>query len=83
MYRLYYKPACPFSRKVLDFAEEAGISLDLRDVRDPEVLSELVELTSKQQIPFLVDTEQNVSMPESADIIEYLRKSHYSDHVSS
>ena len=38
--------------------------------------SELQEKSGSTQVPYLVDSEKNISMSESNDIIEYLRE-HY------
>jgi glutathione S-transferase len=77
MLTLYYKPTCPFCQRVLEMAENLQVDLDLQDVSDDEsVLAELIEKGGKKQVPFLVDTEKDVSMYESNDIIEHLRE-HY------
>lgn len=60
-------------------AENLGVKLDLRDVDESEeALAELVEKSGKRQVPFLVDTDKNVAMPESGDIIEYMRENYAS-----
>jgi len=77
MLTLYYKPSCPFCQRVLQMAENLHVEFDLRDVSDNETaLSELLEKGGKQMVPFLVDTEKDVSMYESSDIIDYIRE-HY------
>lgn len=56
-------------------AENLGVELDLRDVGESEeALAELIEKSGAQQVPFLVDTDRGVAMPESSDIIEYMRE---------
>lgn len=75
MLKLYYKPTCPFCQKVLQYADEAGIELDLMDiVDDPALADELIEKGGKRQVPFLVDEDNNKEMYESDDIISYLKK---------
>jgi glutaredoxin 2 len=37
---------------------------------------ELIKLGGKEQVPFLVDTEKNVKMYESEDIINYVRENY-------
>ena len=72
---LYYKPTCPFCQKVLGEAEEMGVSFDLRDISSDETNAEaLIEAGGKRQVPFLVDTDRDVSLYESDDIIAYLRE---------
>jgi glutathione S-transferase len=59
----------------MQMAENFNIELDLRDITESdEILAELVEKGGQQQVPFLVDTENGVSMYESNDIIDYLRE---------
>lgn len=75
MLTLYYKPTCPFCERVLQMAENLKVELDLKDVSEDETaLAELLEKGGKQQVPFLVDTERDVSMYESSDIIDYMRE---------
>lgn len=69
---LYYKPTCPFCAKVLDFMEEDGIELPLRNIlTDDAALKTLIEVGGKRQVPCLfIDGEP---LYESNDIIDYLR----------
>jgi len=63
--------------KVLAKAEELGVTFNLRDISsDPQAASELLEKGGKQQVPFLVDADNNVSMYESDDIIAYITQRH-------
>ncbi len=72
MYILYYKPTCPYCIRVVDFAEEQGIKLELKDINEPALREELIEKGGKAQVPYLVDHEAGKEMYESADIIGYL-----------
>ncbi|MEX0931054.1 MAG: glutathione S-transferase N-terminal domain-containing protein [Candidatus Paceibacterota bacterium] len=73
MLNLYYKPTCPFSKRVLAEAELLGIPLHLKDIKADEVLrEELIQKGGKKQTPFLEDTDTDIKMYESGDIIEYL-----------
>ena len=69
---LYYKPTCPFCAKVLDFMEEDGIELPLRNIlTDDAALKTLIEVGGKKQVPCLfID---GAPLYESNDIIDYLR----------
>lgn len=79
MLTLYYKPTCAFSQRVLQMADNFKVELDLRDVSDDEsALAELIEKGGQKQVPFLVDTEKDVSMYETNDIIDYLRENYAS-----
>lgn len=68
---LYKKDTCPFCLKVMGFARERGIDLEMRDVaKDPEALRELVEVGGKRQVPcLLIDGSP---LYESGDIVAYL-----------
>lgn len=75
MLTLYYKPSCPFCQRVIQVSENLKITLDLKDISDDEsALQELIAKGGKKQVPFLIDSERNVSMYESNDIIDYLRE---------
>lgn len=74
---LYFKTTCQYCRKVIDFAEANGISLEMRDVvLEPAHMERVIEEGGKRQVPYLVDDKEGVAMYESDDIIEYLR-THY------
>ena len=74
---LYYKPTCPYCVKVLDFANEHGISFELRDIVADDAHAEaLIARGGKRQVPYLIDEANGVEMYESNDIIEHLRAHH-------
>jgi glutathione S-transferase len=74
MLSLYYKESCPFCQRVLQMAENLGVEFDLKDIEaDEAIAAELVEKGGKRQVPYLVDTDKDVAMYESNDIIEYIR----------
>lgn len=78
MLTLFYKPTCPFCQRVLGEVEDMGLKLNLKDIStDPTSADELFEKGGKRQVPYLEDTDRDVSMYESGDIIDYL-KEHYS-----
>ncbi|MBP9760258.1 MAG: glutathione S-transferase N-terminal domain-containing protein [Candidatus Pacebacteria bacterium] len=74
MYILYTSPACPYCKKVEAFMHEQGIAYEERSIVNAEYRDELIDKGGKMQVPFLVDTEHTVSMYESDDMIEYLKK---------
>lgn len=79
MFTLYYKPSCPFCQRVLQVAENLGITFDLKDVSEDEALvDELIARGGKRMVPYLVDTKNGVEMYESQDIIDYI-KAHKDD----
>jgi glutaredoxin len=74
---LYYAPTCPFCIRVLRVIEELGIDVELRNVwADDKFREELVEARGRATVPVLRCTSRNLDrwMPESADIIRYLRE---------
>lgn len=73
MLKLYYKPTCPFCQKVLEVADELGVTFDLNDISDDDALAEeLIARGGKRQVPYLVDEARGVEMYESDDIIAYI-----------
>lgn len=78
---LYYYDACPFCRIVLREIERLGLEVERRDIwMDRQHRTDLVEARGRSTVPVLRiegdDGEAPVWMPESADIIEYLRTVH-------
>ncbi len=75
MFTLYYKPTCAFSQRVLQMAENFNAELELKDVSENEdFAAELLEKGGKNQTPFFVDSERNVALYESSDIVDHLRE---------
>lgn len=72
MFDLYISETCPYCRKVIDFLEENNIKYNKKNVIESENLNMLLKLGGKAQVPFLDDFENNISMYESDDIIEYV-----------
>lgn len=77
MLTLYIKTGCPFCHRVVDVGTELGISFDEKNIANDSVAAELISRGGKRQVPYLVDTKQNIEMYESEDIVAYL-KEHYS-----
>lgn len=69
---LYYRPTCPFCLRVLDIAHTLHVPLNLKNIEEQELHTELVTIGGISQVPFLVDKHTNILMYESSDIIEYL-----------
>ena len=77
MLNLYIKTYCPYSVRVLEANTVIQAPLTIFDTYVfPELKNELVTKGGKKQVPFLEDTDREVSMYESLDIIDYL-KAHY------
>ena len=69
---LYMLEACPYCKKVVENLEEHNLEFRSLDISNPVNLDELLVLGEKEQVPFLVDTENNVKMYESDEIIQYI-----------
>ena len=73
MFDLYISETCPYCRKVMNYLDENNIKYYKKDVSEPENLNMLIKLGGKSQVPFLDDKENDVSMYESDDIINYVK----------
>lgn len=75
MYKLYVKTGCPFCERVLDYASENNIPLQVKNIYNKEQnLEELLQIGGKHQVPFLLDESAGISLYESDDIVEYLKQ---------
>ena len=73
MLELFVLESCPYCKKVTDFLEKESIKYQKIDISNKESEESLIQIGGKRQVPFLVDTERNIQMYESNDIIEYLK----------
>ena len=56
-------------------SENLGVKLDFKDISESEAFAnEMLEKGGKRQTPFFVDTEKDLSLYESSDIIDYIRE---------
>lgn len=74
MLELYVMESCPYCKKVMSFLDENNISYSKMDISNRENYDALLNLGGMEQVPFLNDTENNVKMYESDDIIKYVSK---------
>ncbi len=74
MLTLYVKTGCRYCALVLSTITELGLIPTIKNVADPGVYDELEKLGGKKQEPFLVDSEKNVALYESTNIINHLEK---------
>ena len=73
MLTLYYKPTCPFCQKVTALIDEMKLEVEMKDISTNDTFKEeLIEKGGKQQVPYLVDTDKEVAMYESDDIMDFL-----------
>lgn len=73
MLDLYVSQYCPYCKKVMNFLNENSIDFNMMDVSDEGNFNKLVSLGGKDQVPFLNDTDNDVLMYESDDIISYIK----------
>jgi glutathione S-transferase len=79
---LYILKGCPFCAKVLMAGAELGIDFDEREISDPQVSEELIARGGKHQVPYLIDTENDVALYGSDEIVDYLHKRFSGEPVS-
>lgn len=72
MLELYILETCPYSRKVMNYLDENEIPYNKHDISQDDNLEKLIELGGMQQVPYLYDTENDIGMYESDDIINYI-----------
>ena len=73
MLELFVLETCPYCQKVMKFLDEEHMKYRKIDISNKESEESLIQIGGKRQVPFLVDTERNIQMYESKDIIEYLK----------
>jgi len=73
MLTLYYKPTCPFCRRVMAVIDRLDLTVELKDTNDTEAAAELISRGGKATVPYLVDDNKNVEMYESDDIVTHLQ----------
>jgi glutaredoxin len=77
MLLLYTSPICPYCKQVEAYLEEAGVAYEERNIAANETYrNELIKKGGLLQVPFLVDTDADVHMYESADIVAYIKKTY-------
>lgn len=73
MLELFVLETCPYCIKVMDFLNKENMKYKKIDISNKESEESLIQIGGKRQVPFLIDTERNIQMYESKDIIEYLK----------
>ena len=73
MFDLFILESCPYCKKVMASLDENGVNYNKVDITKKENEEALIKLGGKRQVPFLVDSDRNIQMYESGDIIEYLK----------
>ena len=73
MLELFILETCPYCKKVISFLEQNNMEFKKIDIANKESEESRIKIGGKRQVPFLVDSERNIQMYESNDIIEYLK----------
>lgn len=77
MIELYQKEECPYCSKVRQFLSDNHIDwLAHSAPPNSPARKKMVAMGGKEQVPFLHDPEKDITMYESDDIIEYLKKNY-------
>ena len=74
MLTLYYKPGCPYCRRVLATISRLELDPDLKDINEAVYAEELDARGGKLQVPYLIDSDTDTEMYESDVIIAYLEE---------
>lgn len=72
MILIYKIEGCPYCNRVISFLKTKNLEYRLLDISEKNFLQELVSIGGKEQVPFMIDTDNGKKMYESDDIIEYL-----------
>ncbi len=73
MIRLFTLDTCGYCRRVIEYLDENNIPYEKIDISEKENEEALVRIGGKRQVPFIIDTDKNIEMYESNDILEYLK----------
>lgn len=76
MLTIYIQDGCAYCAAVLHKVDELNLNVEKRNIKDAGVIDELLAKGGKDQVPYLVDDEHNVSMYESSAIVDYLDKTY-------
>ncbi len=90
MITLYVKSNCPYSLKAIAALDVRNIPYTLKNIADPAVAQELIDIGGKRKVPFLEDDapcdaaqhlapcllQGEVQMYESDDIVKYIEENY-------
>ena len=82
MLEVYQKEGCPYCGKVRSRLSELGLSWIAHSAEPGSNSAGVLErISGDHQVPFLVDADRGVMMPESDRIVEYLNENYATDGV--
>lgn len=73
MIELFILETCPYCKKVMSFFNDNKIEYKKIDIANKDSEEALIRIGGKRQVPFMIDTDRNIQMYESDDIIEYIK----------
>lgn len=86
MITLYVRTGCPFSAKAIAALDAYNVPFTEKNIADPGVLEELMELGGKKQVPFLDDDnmtpifhDDDILVYESDKIIAHIEEKYGKD----
>ncbi len=83
MITLYYRPTCAFCRRVMAVIDRLKLEVEMKDISETVALEELLQAGGQQQVPYLIDTDHDVALYESDDIVDFLQKTYGAATASS
>ena len=72
MIDLYMQNDCPYCNKVISFLNDNNILFNKYDTSNDDNVLRLLTIGGKEQVPFIYDSQNDVRLYESDDIIKYL-----------
>lgn len=70
--KFYYKPTCPFCKKVMQYMDKNNIKVEMLDIKaDPKNQKDLIEIGGIDQVPMLLIDGK--PLYESNDIIQWFK----------
>ena len=76
MLELYILDTCKYCKKIQKLLDKKSMSYEVKNVANQYNYNQLMEKGGLDQVPFLVDTDNNVRIYNSADIIDYIDKTY-------
>lgn len=73
MLELFILESCPYCKKVTEYLDSNQMKYRKIDIANKENEEALIRIGGKRQVPFLIDSDRNIQMYESDDIIEYVK----------
>lgn len=76
MLELYILDTCKYCKKIQKLLDKKSMSYEVKNVANQYNYNQLMEKGGLDQVPYFVDTDNNVRIYNSADIIDYIDKTY-------